>query len=119
VSAELRVDFEIMHDVIRGENIHTPAMNRPKANPSSSRLQKLKEVSAGLHRLPGASNFERPSTKTTPIKRTVDAIPRSEAYERKDNGRKTVGVKLMGNLKRQRVKHGRTTDTYMTRPSSL
>jgi hypothetical protein len=71
-------------------------MNSPKANPSSSRLQKRSEVLAGLHRLPGASNFERPSTKTTPIKRTVDAMPRSEAYESTDNGRKTVGIKLEG-----------------------
>ena len=76
--------------------IHTPAMNRPKANPSSPRLQKPNEVLAGLHRLPGASNFERPSTKTTPIKRTVDTMPRSEAYERKDSGRKTVGIRLEG-----------------------
>lgn len=74
--------------------LHTPAMNRPKANPSSSRLQKLNEVVAGLHRLPGASNFEKPSIKTTPINRTVDTMPRSEAYERNDNGRKTVGIRL-------------------------
>lgn len=118
MGAELR-GLEVMRDVIRGKNIHTPAMNRPKANPSSPRVQKLNEVSAGLHRLPGASNFEKPSTKTTPIKRTVDAMPRSEAYERKDNGRKTVGVKLTKNLTRERARHGRTAGTYMTRPSSL
>ncbi len=69
-------------------------MNRPKANPSSPKLQKLNEVRAGLHRLPGASYFEKPSTKMTPIKRIVDTMPRSEAYERKDNGRKTVGIRL-------------------------
>ena len=74
--------------------LHTPAMNRPKASPSSSRLQKLNEVVAGLHRLPGASNFEKPSTRTTPINRTVETMPRSEAYERNDNGRKTVGIRL-------------------------
>ena len=118
MGAELR-GLEIMRDVIRGKNIHAPAMNRPKANPSSPRVQKLNEVSAGLHRLPGASNFEKPSTKTTPIKRTVDAMPRSEAYERKDNGRKTVGVKLTKNLTRERARHGRTAGTHMTRPSSL
>ena len=73
-------------------------MNKPKANPSSSRLPKPNEVFAGLHRLPGASNFEKPSTKMTPIKRTVDTMPRSDAYERKDNERKTVGIRLEGNL---------------------
>lgn len=71
-------------------------MNRPNANPSSSRLQKRNEVLAGLHRLPGASNFVRPSTKTTPIKKTVDVMPRSEPYERRDSGRKTVGIRLEG-----------------------
>jgi hypothetical protein len=80
--------------------LHTPAMNRPKANPSSPKLQKSSEVFAGLHKLPGASNFEKPSTKMTPIKRTVDTMPRSEAYERKDSGRKTVGIKLEENLTR-------------------
>ena len=71
-------------------------MNRPNANPSSSILQKRNEVLAGLHRLPGASNFERPSTKTTPIKKTVDIMPSSEPYERRDSGRKTVGIRLEG-----------------------
>jgi hypothetical protein len=74
--------------------LHTPAINRPKAKPSSFKLQKLNEVFAGLHRLPGASNFEKPSTKTTLIKETVDTMPRSDAYERRGNGRKTVGIRL-------------------------
>jgi hypothetical protein len=69
-------------------------MNRPNAKPSSSRLQKPNEVFAGLHRDPGASNFDRPSTKTTPIKKMVDAMPRSEAYERRGSGTKTVGMRL-------------------------
>jgi hypothetical protein len=74
--------------------LHTPAINRPKAKPSSFKLQKLNEVFAGLHRLPGASNFDKPSTKTTLIKKTVDTMPRSDAYERRGNGRKTVGIRL-------------------------
>jgi hypothetical protein len=57
-------------------------------------LQKPNEVFAGLHKLPGASNFDKPSTKTAPIKKTVDAIPRSEANERRDSGMKTVGIRL-------------------------
>jgi len=31
---------------------------------------------------------------TTPIKKTVDAIPIREAYERRDSGRKTEGMRL-------------------------
>jgi hypothetical protein len=95
-------------------------MNRPKANPSSSRLQNLNEVGAGLQRLPGASNFEKPSIKTTPISRIVDNMPRSEAYERNGSGRKTVGIKLEEHLTSERARAGTsTTNTYMTRPSSL
>lgn len=95
-------------------------MNRPKANPSPSRLQKLNEVVAGLHRLPGASNFEKPSIITTPINRIVDTMPRSEAYERNGNGRKTVGIRLEEHVasERKRVRT-KTAGTYMTRPSSL
>jgi hypothetical protein len=100
--------------------LHTPAMNRPKANPSSCKLQNLNEVVAGLHRLPGASNFEKPSTRTTPINMTVDTMPRSEAYERNGNGRKTVGIRLEEHVasERKRVRT-KTVSTYMTRPSSL
>jgi hypothetical protein len=71
-------------------------MNKPKAKPSSSTLQKLNDVFAGLHRLPGASNFEKPSMKTTQIRKTVDTMPRSDPYERTGNGRKTVGIRLGG-----------------------
>jgi hypothetical protein len=74
--------------------MRTPAMNRPKAKPSSPTLQKPSEVSAGLHRLPGASNFDKPSKKTAPINKTVDTMPRSEAYERRDSGMKRVGIRL-------------------------
>jgi hypothetical protein len=73
---------------------HTPAMNRPIAKPNSCRPEALSEVSAGLHRLPGASNFENPSTKMTATKKTVETMPTRDAYERNDNGRKTVGVRL-------------------------
>jgi len=57
-------------------------------------LQGLNEVFAGLHRLPGASNFDKPSIKIATTKSVVDAIPRSEAYERSDSGTKTVGIRL-------------------------
>jgi hypothetical protein len=84
-------------------------MNRPKARPSSSALSKQSEVLAGLHRLPGASNFDKPSIKTTPIKKTVDAIPRSEAYDRRDSGMKTVGVMLEKDGLVSKWGQGRTT----------
>ena len=54
----------------------------------------LKEVSAGLHRLPGASNFENPSTKITATIKIVETMPIREAYERKDSGKKAAGVRL-------------------------
>ncbi len=72
----------------------TPAMNRPNAKPSPCGLEMPNEVSAGLHRLPGASNFENPSTKITATKKTVETMPTREAYERKDSGRKAAGVRL-------------------------
>jgi hypothetical protein len=52
------------------------------------------EVFAGLHRLPGASNFDDPSIKIATTKSVVDANPRSEAYERRDSETKTVGIRL-------------------------
>jgi hypothetical protein len=100
------VDFESHTMSYKARLLHTPAMNRPKANPSSSRLQKLTEVVAGLHRLPGASNFVRPSIKTTPINRIVDTMPRSEAYERNGNGRKTVGIRLEEHSTSKRARAG-------------
>jgi hypothetical protein len=69
-------------------------MNRPIAKLNSCRPEALSEVSAGLHRLPGASNFENPSTKMTAIKKTVENMPTRDAYESNDSGRKTVGMKL-------------------------
>ena len=51
---------------------HAPAMNRPIAKPNSCRPEALSEVSAGLNRPPGASNFENPSTKMTEIKKTFE-----------------------------------------------
>jgi hypothetical protein len=43
-------------------------------------------------------------------------MPRSEAYERSGNGRKTVGIRLKKHLTSERA---RTASTYTTRPSSL
>jgi hypothetical protein len=57
-------------------------------------LQGVNEVFAGLHKLPGASIFEKPSIKIATTKSVVDANPRSEAYERSDSGTKTVGIIL-------------------------
>jgi hypothetical protein len=52
------------------------------------------EVLAGLHKLPGASNFDKPSIKIATTKSAVDANPRSEAYERSESGTKPVGIRL-------------------------
>jgi len=57
-------------------------------------LQGPNEVFAGLHKLPGASNFDNPSIKIATTKSAVDANPRSEAYERSDSETKTVGIRL-------------------------
>jgi hypothetical protein len=74
-------------------------MKRPNAKPSSCTLETPSEVSAGLHRLPGASNFENPSTKITATKKTVETMPTRDVYERKDSGRNTVGVRLERNTR--------------------
>ena len=67
-------------------------------------LETLSEVSAGLHRLPGASNFENPSIKITTTKKTVETMPTRDVYERKDSGRKTVGARLEKHTLKECVK---------------
>jgi hypothetical protein len=78
----------------RGEIFCTPAMNSPNATPISTQLPVPSCVSAGLHRLPGPSRFERPSTNITPTIHKIETMPSIEAYERRESGRKTVGINL-------------------------
>jgi hypothetical protein len=54
---------------------HTPAINKPKATPSSVVEPVPQDVAAGLQRLPGASGLEKPSTKMTRIMRSVEQMP--------------------------------------------
>lgn len=69
-------------------------MNKPKEMPSLSKPFTPMSVSAGLHRLPGESFFEKPSMNTTKVRRTVEAIPRIEVYDKSERGRNTVGISL-------------------------
>jgi hypothetical protein len=69
-------------------------MNKPNAMPKWPQFSTPSDVSAGLHKLPGASCFVKPSIKTTTIINNVEMMPSIDAYERRDNGRKTVGINL-------------------------
>lgn len=51
-------------------------------------------IGAGLHKLPGASFFEKPSMKITATIIIVEIIPRIEVYDRRESGRKTIGINL-------------------------
>jgi len=73
---------------------HTPAISKPSAMPSSVIEPVLHDVTAGLHRLPGASGLERPSMKMTKMIRSVEQMPSVEEYESIDNGIKTSGANL-------------------------
>ena len=85
---------------------HTPAINSPNAKPSSCGSETPSEVSAGLHRLPGASNFEKPSTKITATNKIVETMPTREEYERNDSGRKTAGMSLERNTRQREESKG-------------
>lgn len=63
--------------------------------PSSPQLAILRLVSAGLHRLPGASSLESPSKSRTPIISKVDRIPKIEVYDSTERGNKTDGISLL------------------------
>jgi hypothetical protein len=69
-------------------------MRRPKATPILPKLAGSKDVSAGTHRLPGASAFVSPSKSRTKMTSSVDKMPIMEAYERRDKGMKSVGAML-------------------------
>jgi hypothetical protein len=69
-------------------------MNSPKARPSLLKDFTPKVVGAGSHRLPGAVVLLKPSTKMTKTRITVEKIPKIEVYDRRERGRKTVGMKL-------------------------
>lgn len=72
----------------------TPAMKSPNDTPSSPKLRTEKLVSAGLQRLPGDSNVEKPSMKMTATMRKVDKTPRADAYDNQDKGMSMVGMML-------------------------
>lgn len=76
------------------QKIPTPAMNKPKATPRPPQLSIPNWVSAGLHKLPGPSVLEKPSMKITAMIDSVEIMPIMLAYERRDRGMKTVGIKL-------------------------
>jgi hypothetical protein len=82
------------HRQRNGEKTRTPAINKPNATPNSPQLFTAKEVWAGVQRLPGGSVFESPSITITTIMSTVDIIPRRDAYDKSDKGKKTVGTNL-------------------------
>ena len=86
------------------QNHHTPAMNKPKATPSSPQLPIPSWVSAGLQRLPGLSRFEKPSMNTTAMIVRVDTMPSMEVYERSESGKNTVGINL--NLMNKKINLG-------------
>ena len=52
-------------------------------------------VGRGSHRLPGACVLVKPSMKMTATIKMVDIIPKIEVYERRESGRKTVGMSLL------------------------
>lgn len=60
----------------------TPAMNKPKAVPSSIFPHTIHWVGSGCHREPGASLLDIPSYTTAKMTRRVEKIPRIEAYDR-------------------------------------
>lgn len=78
----------------RSSGKRTPAINRPKAIPRWFQLSMPKDVSAGLHRLPGDSVLETPSMRTTTTTRIVEIIPSTEVMDNKDSGKNTVGMRL-------------------------
>ena len=69
-------------------------MNKPKASPSCSMFPGFKLVGAGLHKLPGESVLENPSTNITNTRRRVDKIPITEANDSTESGIRTVGTIL-------------------------
>jgi len=69
-------------------------MNNPKAMPRRVAPSNPHAVSAGSHRLPGPCCIEKPSMKITTIISKVDSMPRSEVYDKRDNGKNTVGINL-------------------------
>ena len=71
-------------------------MNKPKASPSCSKFPGFRLVGAGLHKLPGESVLERPSTNITNTRRRVDRIPITEASDKTESGMRTVGTILDG-----------------------
>ena len=72
----------------------TPAINNPNDTPSSPRFLYEKLVSAGLQRLPGLSNVEKPSIKMTATMSRVERIPMIDAYDNQDRGMNMVGTML-------------------------
>jgi hypothetical protein len=69
-------------------------MKRPNATPSLVTLWKPRSVGQGCQRLPGASDFEKPSKKMTNNRRNVDKIPNIDVYESSERGRNTLGKSL-------------------------
>lgn len=72
----------------------TPAISNPKARPNSPRFPGFRLVSAGIHKLPGLSFFDKPSMNMTTTRNTVERMPIIDAYESKDRGIRTVGIML-------------------------
>ena len=70
----------------------------------------FKLVGAGLHKLPGESVLERPSTNITNTRRSVDKIPITEASDKTESGINTVGTMLQRHcqLRKQRKRSTRT-----------
>ena len=54
-------------------------MKSPNDNPNSPILAIFRLVSAGSHRLPGASGFDKPSMNITATRNRVDRMPMMEA----------------------------------------
>lgn len=73
-------------------------MNKPNATPTSPSVPGEKDVGAGLQKLPGPSDFEKPSMNITAMISSVELIPSSDVKERIDRGMKTVGAKLCEEL---------------------
>jgi len=94
---ELEAKVNMSNEVFFDGWILTPAMNNPKATPKCVKFATPTLVSAGIHRLPGASFFVNPSTMMTNTRRTVDTIPRIDVYDSRDKGRNTVGMSLDSN----------------------
>lgn len=92
----------VMNIAYLTKRLLTPAMNSPNAAPNFSTLAIANDVSAGSQKLPGASFLEKPSIKMTITKSMVEMIPSMEVYDKRDNGRNTVGIKLSINIKNNR-----------------